>query len=147
MDFRTKLTEEYMAIKAKLEKNVNVLKKELENVYIRIDNFTVFLKQVFIQVGVKGYLDAESGAEVSAYEAGLKDRIEDLFKDKNILTAVTLPANQNIYEGQADLPQHIFYESYTVKMPETLGTKDDILTYLYNEIKSVETRIIIPEDC
>ena len=136
-----------MAIKAKLEKNVNVLKKELENVYIRIDNFTVFLKQGFIQVGVKGYFDAESGAEVSAHEADLKDRIEDLFKDKNILTAVTLPANQNIYEGQADLPQHIFYESYTVKMPETLGTKDDILTYLYNEIKSVETRFILPEDC
>ena len=73
-----------MAIKAKLEKNVNVLKKELENVYIRIDNFTVFLKQGFIQVGVKGYLDAESGAEVSAYEAGLKERIEDLFKDKKL---------------------------------------------------------------
>lgn len=136
-----------MAIKAKLEKNVNVLKKELTDVYIRIDNFTVFLKQGFIQVGVKGYFDAESGAEVSAYEEGLKDRIEDLFKDKNILTAVTLPANQNIYEGQADLPQHIFYESYTVKMPETLGTKDEILTYLYNEIKSVETRFILPEDC
>lgn len=136
-----------MAIKAKLEKNVNVLKKELTDVYIRIDNFTVFLKQGFIQVGVKGYLDAESGAEVSAYETGLKERIEDLFKNKNILTAVTLPANQNLYEGQADLPQHIFYESYTVKMPETLGTKDEILTYLYNEIKSVETRFILPEDC
>ena len=73
-----------MAIKAKLEKNVNTLKKELTNVYIRIDNFTVFLKQGFIQVGVKGYFDAESGAEVSAYETGLKDRIEDLYKNKNI---------------------------------------------------------------
>ena len=86
--------------------------------YIRIDNFTVFLKQGFIQVGVKGYLDAESGAEVSAYEAGLKDRIEDLFKNKNILTAVNIASIQNIYDGQADLPQHIFYESYTVKLPE-----------------------------
>ena len=136
-----------MAIKAKLEKNVNVLKKELENVYIRIDNFTVFLKQGFIQVGVKGYFDAESGAEVSAYEAEVKTRIDNLFKNKNILTAITLPANQNIYDGQADLPQHIFYESYTVKLPEVIGTKDDILTYIYNEIKSVETRFILPEDC
>lgn len=136
-----------MAIKAKLDKNVNVLKKELDGVYIRIDNFTVFPKQGFIQVGVKGYLDAESGKAVSAYEAEVKSRIEDLFKKRNILTAVTLPANQNIYEGQADLPQHIFYEAYTVKLPEVIGTKDDILTYLYNEIKSVETRFILPEDC
>lgn len=136
-----------MAIKVKLEKNVNVLKKELTDVYIRIDNFTVFPKQGFIQVGVKGYLDAESGAEVSTYEAGLKDRIKYLFKDENILTAIMLPTNQDIYEGEADLPQHIFYESYTVKLPEVIGTKDEILTYLYNEIKSVETRFILPEDC
>lgn len=136
-----------MAIKAKLEKNVNTLKKELKDVYIRIDNFTVFLKQGFIQVGVKGYLDEESGAEVSAYEAGVKDKTDNLFKNKNILTAVTLPANQNLYEGQADLPQHIFYEAYTVKLPEVIGTKDDILTYLYNEIKTIETRFILPEDC
>ena len=136
-----------MAIKAKLEKDVNTLKKELTDVYIRIDNFTVFLKQGFIQVGIKGYFDAESGAEVSAYEAEVKERIDNLFKNKNILTAITLPANQNIYDGQADLPQHIFYESYTVKLPEVIGTKDDILTYLYNEIKSVETRFILPEDC
>ena len=136
-----------MAIKAKLEKNVNVLKKELENVYIRIDNFTVFLKQGFIQVGVKGYLDAESAAIVSAYEVRLKERISKLFKNDNILTAIMLPTNQDIYEGEADLPQHIFYESYTVKLPEVIGTKNDILTYLYNEIKSVETRFILPEDC
>ena len=136
-----------MAIKAKLEKNVNTLKKELTDVYIRIDNFTVFLKQGFIQVGIKGYFDAESGAEVSAHEAEVKDRIDNLFKNKNILTAITLPANQNIYEGQADLPQHIFYESYTVKLLEVIGTKNDILTYLYNEIKSVETRFVLPEDC
>lgn len=135
-----------MAIKAKLEKNVNVLKKELENVYIRIDNFTVFLKQGFIQVGVKGYLDAASGAEVSAYESGLKDRITDLFKKSNVLTAVNVQG-QDIYAGQADLPQHIFYEAYTVKLPETLGTTNDTLTYLYNEIKAVETRFILPEDC
>jgi hypothetical protein len=147
MDFWTELTEEYMAIKAKLDKNVNTLKKELEDVYIRIDNFTVFPKQGFIQVGIKGYLDAESGKAVSAYEAEVKSRIEDLFKDKNILTAVTLPANQNLYEGQADLPQHIFYESYTVKMPETLGSTNDVLTYLYTEIKRVEPRFILPEDC
>ena len=69
--FWTKLRRNIWQLKAKLEKNVNVGKKNL-NVYIRIDNFTVFLKQGFIQVGVKGYLDAESGKEVSAYEAGLK---------------------------------------------------------------------------
>ena len=136
-----------MAIKAKLEKNVNVLRKELDNVYIRIDNFTVFPKQGFIQVGVKGYLDAESGEAVSVYEAEVKERICKLFKKKNILTAVMLPANQNLYEGQADLPQNIFYESYTVKLPDVIGTYNDILTYLYNEIKRVEKRFILPEDC
>ena len=136
-----------MAIKAKLNKNVNVLKKELTDVYIRIDSYTAFIKQGFIQVGVKGYLDAESGAEISSWDSNVRDRITQLFENDTVLTAQTLQANQGLYDGQADLPQHIFYEAYTVKMPETLETNDDLLTYLYNEIKKVETRFLLMEDC